>query len=164
MRPTLRLALLMVAVAASAPPVAHGAEPVLEGMYTSEGVNPDGSAYRGVVKIVRRGESFLVHWLFPRDVDEEIVLVTQSAGVGVANGGMLAVSYYGQDLTGVVLYQIENGGQRLSGRRVSANGNGIVHAETLTRVWVPVAVPEPPVPPPMKPTSAGVRRTVVATR
>jgi hypothetical protein len=33
------------------------------------------------------------------------------AGVGVTSGGMLAVSYYGQDVTGVALYQIENGGR-----------------------------------------------------
>ena len=165
MRPTLRLVLLIVAVAWSAPPAAHGAEPTLEGLYDAEGVNPDGSAYRGVVKILRRGESFLVAWMFPRDDGDEIRLVPQSAGVGVMNGGMLAVSYYGQDLTGVALYQIENGGQRLSGRWVPANGDGAVRSETLTRAPVPVAAPvPPPTPAPKRRTPAVVTQNVGATR
>ena len=166
MRPTLRIALLLVAVAASAPPIARAAEPTLEGLYGAEGINPDGSPYRGVVKIIRRGESFLVAWIFPYQVDETTVLVPTSAGVGVTSAGTLAVSYYGQDMTGVILYQIENGGQRLIGRWAPANGEGAVHSETLTKLATPTVVPDTdtPVPPPLKkPPRTAISRTVIAS-
>lgn len=166
MKPTLRFALLLVAAASLAPPVAQGAEPALEGMYGAAGFNPDGSEYRGVVKIVRRGQSFVVAWIFPRQVGEEILLVPISAGAGVTSGGMLAVSYYGQDATGVILYQIENGGQRLIGRWVPANGEGAVYSETLTKLPEPAAVPDSGtrLPPAPKKPSPAVRRNVVAVR
>jgi hypothetical protein len=79
--------------------------------------------------------------MFPEIADEGIVLVLKSAGVGIVGGGMLAVSYYGQDATGVVLYQIENGGERLTGRRAAANG-GKVSSETLTRLPAPAMAPD----------------------
>ena len=143
MKPTLRCALLLAVAATMAMPVAHAAEPALEGLYGAEGFNPDGSEYRGVVKIVRRGESYVVAWIFPSHVGEEIVFVAKSAGVGLARGATLAVSYYGQDATGVVLYQIEKGGERLVGRWVSANGEGVVHSETLTKLPASAVAPEP---------------------
>lgn len=139
MKPRLRAVVLVLAAAALLAPGAPAAEPALEGMYTAQGSNPDGSEYRGVVKIVRRGEGFMVAWLFPHLVGEEMLLVLKSAGVGLVSGGTLAVSYYGQDATGVVLYQIENDGARLVGRWVSANGDGAVHTETLTKL--PAAAP-----------------------
>jgi hypothetical protein len=115
-------------------PTVLGAEPTLEGTYTATGLNPDGSEDHTVVRIARRGQSFLVAWLAPEQVDETTVLVVKSAGVGIASGTMLAVSYYGQDVTGVILYQIEDGGERLVGRRVAAEGDGTVRSETLTKV------------------------------
>lgn len=134
MKGKLRFLLLAGVLVTCAPPTVDGAEPDLAGMYAAAGQNPDGTEYRAVVKIVPRDESFQVMWLFPKVDGEVITLVLKSAGVGVANGGMLAVSYYGQDLTGVILYQIENGGERLSGRRVVAGGDGRVHSETLTKL------------------------------
>jgi hypothetical protein len=135
MRPNLRLAIVLIGVLACADVVARGAEPSLEGTYTAKGLNSDGSEYHAVVRIARRGESFLVAWLVPKAAnDESVVLVAKKAGVGVVSGSMLAVSYYGQDLTGVVLFQIEDGGARLVGRGVAAEGNGAVQTETLTRV------------------------------
>jgi hypothetical protein len=133
-KPKLLVLVAAVALLVPAVPMAFGAEPALEGTYTATGLNPDGSEYHAVVRIVRRGESFLVAWLYPKLVDESIVLTARSGGVAVKSGGMLAVSYYGQDLTGVVLYQIEDGGERLVGRRVAAEGDGAVHSEMLTRV------------------------------
>ena len=167
MRPTLRLFLLVIAAAALAGPPAQGAEPALEGTYTAQGFNPDGSEYRGVVKITPRGEGFLVVWFFPHLAGEEIVLVFKSAGVALRSGGTLAVSYYGQDATGIALYEIESGGQRLVGRWASANGEGAVQAETLTKLPAPAAVPDTnaPVPPAeKKPIRVSVPRAAVATR
>jgi len=161
MKPTLRLVLLVIATAALATPVAQSAEPALEGMYAAQGFNADGSEYRGVVKIARRGEGFMVAWLFPHLVGEETLLVLKSAGVGLMSGGALGVSYYGQDATGIVLYQVEDGGERLVGRWASANGEGAVQSETLTKLPVPAAAPDtetPLAPGPKKPAqSAGLR-------
>ena len=167
MKPTLRLFLLVIAAAALAGPPAQGAESALEGTYTAQGVNPDGSEYRGVVKITPRGEGFLVAWFFPHLAGEEIVLVFRSAGVALRSGGTLAVSYYGQDATGIALYEIESGGQRLVGRWASANGAGAIQTETLTKLAVPVATPdtEAPLPHgPKKPAQSAVLRMVVGGR
>ena len=144
MRFAARLAVFLVLLA-SLPQPAAASEPQLEGVYSLTGVSPDGATYRGLVKIVRRGESFVVSWMVPRVVGETVVATILSAGVGVAKGEMLAVSYYGQDTTGVVLYRIEEGGQRLLGEWVSASDNGgAVHSETLTKLpaaLVPVSPP-----------------------
>jgi hypothetical protein len=168
MKPTVRLTMLLVLLMAWSVParIAAGAEPALDGMYVAQGSNPDGSEYRGVVKIARRGEGFMVAWLFPHLVGEEMLLVLKSAGIGLMSGGTLAVSYYGQDATGIVLYQIENGGQRLVGRWTSATGEGAVQSETLTKLPSPAAVPDTdaPVPPARKePIRASVPR-IVASR
>lgn len=167
MKPILPLVLLVSAAAALAAPVAQGAEPTLEGIYAAQGFNPDGSEYRGVVKIARRGEGFMVAWFFPHLDGEEIVLVFKSAGVALRSDATLAVSYYGQDATGIALYQIESGGQRLIGRWASANGEGGVQTETLTKLPVPVAAPDtnaPDPPAPQKPIRASVQRAIGARR
>ncbi len=97
------------------------------------------------MKIIRRGNTFLVSWMAPRVSDGAIEFVLMAGGVGIARGGMLAVSFYGQDATGVVLYQIEERGERLTGEWVSVNdAGGSRHVETLTRLpdaTAPVAPP-----------------------
>lgn len=133
MKPTLIAIVQVVALLVSGAPLASGNEPALEGTYTATGVNLDGSEYRRIVKIARRGESFLVAWVVPEKVDETIRLVPKSAGVGIVSEGMLAVSFYGQDVTGVILYQIEESGARLVGRWATAEGDGTVRRETLIR-------------------------------
>lgn len=139
-----RFALVLVLVASFPQPAAAG-EQLLDGVYSLTGLNPDGSAYRGVVKIVSRGESVLVSWFFPRVSGETIVVTIASVGVGIVRGEMLAVSYYGQDAAGVVLYHIEEGGQRLKGEWVSAvDDSGAVHSETLTKVPASPASVSPP--------------------
>jgi hypothetical protein len=145
MRFAARVAWLLVLLAGFPQPAAGG-EQQLEGMYSLTGLNPDGSVYRGVVQIVRRGESFLVSWLFPKPSGETVVATLTQAGVGIAKGGVLAVSFYGQDVTGVGLYHVEEGGQRLTGEWVSANDtSGTVHFETLTRLpAAPASVSPPP--------------------
>lgn len=167
MKPLLRLVLLVMVAAGLAAPAAQGAEPALDGMYTAQGFNPDGSEYRAVVKIARRGDGFIVAWLFPHLVGEQMLLVLRSAGIGLMSGGTLAVSYYGQDATGIVLYQIESGGQRLVGRWTAANSEGAAQSETLTKLAAPAGTPdtETPLPPePKKPAQAVVLRTVAAGR
>ena len=142
MKPTLIAIVQVVALLAFGVPLAFGAEPALEGTYTATGFDLDGSEYRRVVKIVPRGESYLVAWILPEKVGDVIRLVPKSAGVGIVRGGMLAVSFYGQDVTGVILYQIEDGGARLVGRWVAAEGDGIVRTETLIRM--PGILPDAP--------------------
>jgi hypothetical protein len=144
MRCAARFALLLLVLASFPQPAAAG-EPQLDGMYSLTGLNPDGSEYRGVVKIVSRGEGFLVSWIFPRVSGETVVATITSVGVGLVKGEMLAVSYYGQDATGVVLYRIEEGGQRLTGAWVSANDkSGTVHYETLRKLPAVLAPAPPP--------------------
>lgn len=151
MRFAARFALVLILLASLPQPAAAG-EPQLDGMYALTGVNPDGSVYRGFVKIVSRGESVLVSWIFPRISGETVVATIMSVGVGVAKGEMVAVSYYGQDATGVVLYHIEAGGQRLTGEWVSAgDDSGAVHSETLTKLPAAPASVSPP------PTESGKR-------
>ena len=144
MRFAVPVALLLTVLTVFAPPVA-AAEPKLDGIYTLTGLNPDGSEYRGLVKIISRGPSFLVSWMFPRASDATAVVGLRSVGVGIVKGGMFAVSYYGQDATGVALYHIEEGGQRLTGEWVSASDNsGAVHSETLTKLPAATAPVSPP--------------------
>ena len=165
MKPTQIATLAVAVLLACGTPIVWAGETALEGTYTAKGLNPDGSEYHRIVRIVKRGESFLVAWILAADVDGAVLLVPKSAGVGVARGGMFAVSYYGQDVTGVILYQIEEGGERLVGRWVTADGDGAVCSETLTRVRdpaAPAATPDTasPQPPPRRP--AAPPRAVVA--
>jgi hypothetical protein len=127
---------LLVALLLSLPwvPVDAAAGPDLDGTYLSKGQNPDGTEYQGVVRIARRGDSFVVSWMAPYAADRATLLVPTSVGVGVVNGGMLAVSYYSRQTAGVALYRIEEDGQRLAGSWAVAGDNGDVYVETLTRV------------------------------
>ena len=45
----------------------------------------------------------MVAWLFPHLAGEEMLLVLKSAGVGLVSSGTFAVSYYGQNATGIAL-------------------------------------------------------------
>lgn len=157
----LRRALLVMALVGVAPgPMRAAGEPELIGVYVSQGVNPDGTEYQGFVRIVRHGENFLVSWIFPR-LSHELFLLEQSAvGVGILDGGMLAVAYLSPERAGVVIYRVEEGGHRLAGHWAVV-GDGAAHAETLTKLpsdmveFVPVepgaVEPAPAVPAPTEP-------------
>jgi hypothetical protein len=135
MRRTARYALLVIVLAGTALPRARAqADPQLSGVYASDGVNPDGSDYHGVVRIVPRGDSFVVQWMSPKGNDEVVVLVPTSIGVGIASDATLSVSYYSQGGAGIVVYRIEEGGQRLTGRWAVAGDDGAVYSETLTKL------------------------------
>jgi hypothetical protein len=126
------LAILLATAGAAATP-APG-ESGLEGMYAAAGVNPDGSEYRAFVHIVRHGESFIVRWMFPQLSGEVVVLQPASVGIGIVNGGVLAVSYYTARSSGVVIYRIQDDGERLDGQWTVVGDSGAVHVETLTRL------------------------------
>ena len=147
MRRTLQRRISVAVVAAllgAAPSAAEGLR--LDGVYLSKGLNPDGTEYRGVVDLTRHGDSYVLTWLIALAEGEAVVLIPSAAGVGVVDGGMLAVSYYSPRMTGTVLYRIEEDGRSLVGRWVVAGGNGGVYSETLTKVPVESSEPGPPEP------------------
>jgi hypothetical protein len=114
------------AVAAPITPQSTERESLLTGTYDCQGVEPDGTPYRGVVQIVPNHGTYDVVWIFSSG--------QQYAGLGVVNGDVLAVSYF-TNRPGVVAYKIERGqnGPRLQGQWTVV-GAGAVFRETLTRM------------------------------
>jgi len=96
----------------------------LDGVYRSEGVNPDGTKYRGTVEIAKDDQTYLVRWL-ARQVT--------SIGIGIVKGDVLAVSYYTGTNIGVALYRIEKG-PRLTGEWTVLGADGQRYPETLTKM------------------------------
>ena len=129
----LALSVAVLLIPAGAAPRASDA-PDLDGMYISEGLNADGTSYRGVVYLARQGESVVVTWMVPRATDERIILVQTALGIGIVDSGVLAVSYYTTRMIGVVLYRIEQDGRRLTGRWAVAGTDGGAYSETLTKL------------------------------
>ena len=104
----------------------------LQGLYRADGVDAAGAPYRALVQITRFGDSYLVSWTFAhpaQTLDEP-----DRIGVGIACRGMFAVSYFSEDFAGVVLYEIEREDRRLVGQWTGAGGDGVLRAETLTRL------------------------------
>ncbi len=93
----------------------------LSGVYGCEGKNPDGSPYRGVVRIAAVGDTYLVRWSLPNDVE---VL-----GVGILRQDTLSVSYFG-GTPAIVVYKQD--GKRLLGEWTMGGTEGAVFTETLT--------------------------------
>lgn len=154
--------LLILACLAAGAAAAHAEEATLDGMYASEGVNADGKPYRGLVAIERHGENFIVRWIFARVKNGDIVFEQTWIGVGIASGGVLAVSYYAPDDAGVVVYRIEKGGRTLIGLWAALGDVGAVSKETLTRLEEDVPMPPvelPPVTPEPAPVTPGPLRT-----
>jgi hypothetical protein len=130
-----RLAVLVLVIMSAATPSPGAAgEPDLEGLYAAAGFNPDGSEYRGVVRIIAYGDSFHLTWIFPDAATRGMLVGPVGFGIAVRSGETLAVSYSSQRTSGVVLYTIERGGHRLVGRWAAAGDDGDVYAETLTRL------------------------------
>jgi hypothetical protein len=94
----------------------------LVGVYVSTGVNPDGSPYKGLVKIEKQRDTFEVQWFGP-----ELAAV----GLGIRSGDVLAVTYF-SGVPGVVAYKIEKG-PRLIGEWTIIGAGGRVFSETLTK-------------------------------
>lgn len=91
-----------------------------EGLYTVEGQNPDGSAYGGLFEL-REGPSaaWIARW---RVGDAQII------GLGLIQGGLLAVSFTAEGRPGIAIYGVEPDGT-LRGTWTSGGGLG---TETLT--------------------------------
>ena len=150
----LRRALLVMALVGVAPgPMRADGDPELIGVYVSKGVNPDGTPYQGFVRIARHGENFLVSWIFPRLSNEMFLLEQSAVGVGILEGGMLAVAYLSPDRAGVVVYRVEEGGHRLAGHWAVV-GDGAAHAETLTKLPSDAVEFVPVEPAPLEPAPA----------
>lgn len=124
---------------------AAAAEPAaLAGVYECRGVGADGKQYRGAVVIEPDGSRFLLQWY----ISAELTAV----GLGIREGNMLAVSFFGADAGGVVLYRID--GERLVGHWSAPLTDGQVFEETLTRMGdVPPSAPSNPANPPKAPSA-----------
>jgi hypothetical protein len=92
------------------------------GDYNCEGRNAGGGVYRGAVSIVRKGDVYLVDWRIGQSDNYK--------GIGLLNGNILSVSYYG-GIIGVVVYTAEQNGT-LNGRWAVLQGDGRVFTEVLT--------------------------------
>ena len=95
--------------------------PDLAGVYRCDGMNPDGTAYKGVVEITKLRDTFRVAW----KMDDGSVI-----GVGIYSGGVFAVSYFG-GAPAVAVYRVD--GNRLVGEWTMGGIEGAVYAETLTK-------------------------------
>ncbi|HEY1304263.1 MAG TPA: hypothetical protein VGF24_11970 [Vicinamibacterales bacterium] len=125
---------MMVLAATVVTSTAVAGEPELEGTYLARGVNADGSGYDALVEIVRYGDSFIVATMIPDTSGDEMQVTLASIGIGILNGGVLAVSDYGPDGARVASYRIEDRGRRLAGRWTWVDGDGKVYEETLTKL------------------------------
>jgi hypothetical protein len=123
-RKLLRIAAVATVLHFVAPAVCGAQEVPLDGTYRSEGVNPDGTKYRGTVEIAKDDQTYLVRWL-ARQVT--------SIGIGIVKGDVLAVSYYTGTNIGVALYRIEKG-PRLTGEWTVLGADGQRYPETLTKM------------------------------
>ena len=115
--PTLLLSILLLI---SAPATAvRAADPGadLSGTYRCKG-----PTYEGTVTISRQGDAYRVSWSIGRE---------RYSGVGLVQGDVLAVAYYGE-MRGIVAYRIEDSGQ-LVGRWTTVANPGAVSTETLTK-------------------------------
>jgi hypothetical protein len=118
----------------------------LPGIYECQGISADGRAYRGAVIIQPDGNRFVLQWY----VGPKLTAV----GVGIRGDNVLAVSFFGAEAGGVVLYRID--GARLIGHWSAPITAGQVFEETLTRVAdapPPDAAPPASAPPKPRPSS-----------
>ena len=99
----------------------------LAGVYSCEGLLPDGTTYRGTVEIVRHANTFQLLWTMSPE--------RRYLGLGLVNGNTMAVSYFG-GFGGVVAYQIVRGdrGPTLVGQWSEIHADGLVFTETLKKV------------------------------
>ena len=123
------------AATVAAPNAGETAAPLI-GTYDCQGVEPDGTPYRGVVQIIPSAGTYDVIWIFSNG--------QQYSGLGVVNGDVLAVSYF-TNRPGVVAYKIEQSekGPRLEGEWTVVGAGKVFH-ETLTRLTAEVKRADPP--------------------
>ncbi|MBV1799638.1 hypothetical protein [Siccirubricoccus sp. G192] len=110
--PVLRMLLLAAALCGLALPA--GAQ-IREGAYQVEGQNPDGTTYGGVFMLQEAaGASWLATW---QVADVRLV------GLGLIQGGVLAVSFVVNGRPGIAAYEVEADGS-LRGSWTTGGGLG----------------------------------------
>ena len=138
---TRRFALPVIAlIAIGVVPVSSAAQPAFDGVYIAHGVDAEGHEYRRAVDIERHGDRFTVTWVSAEMVGQAVILEPTWAGVGIATGDALSVSFVAEDTLGIIVYKFGGDGQ-LSGRWTLAGEDETVYSETLTRL--PDILPEP---------------------
>ena len=95
----------------------------IAGTYKCEGDTMTGGKYTGTVKIVKKEEIYRVTWTLGDGKDTYL-------GIGVLQGDVLAVSYYGSKF-GVIAYKVEDD-SKLVGKRAMVKGDAVL-TETLTK-------------------------------
>ena len=128
--------------------------PAISGVYDCQGVGADGKPYKGAVIIEPDGNRFLVQWYISAQLS--------AIGLGIRDGDMLAVSFFGADAGGVVLYRIS--GERLVGHWSAPLSGSELFEETLVRVGnLPAAGSPPPAgeSAPARPRPTGRARPIV---
>lgn len=133
--------------AQTAAPAPDASASRLPGVYDCRGTGADGQPYRGAVIIETDGNRFVLQWYVGAQLS--------AIGLGLREGDVLAVSFFGADAGGIILYKID--GTRLIGQWSAPVANGQVFDETLTRVADPPPAATPPSPPPSKPRPSGAR-------
>jgi hypothetical protein len=93
------------------------------GTYKCEGDTMTGGKYTGTVTIVKKDEIYRVTWKLGDGKDTYL-------GIGVLQGDVLAVSYYGSKF-GVVAYKVEDD-SKLVGKRAMVKGDTVL-TEILTK-------------------------------
>jgi hypothetical protein len=119
---TVRFALVLIAALAAMVTAAAQHRVDLAGMYLCQGVNPDGTPYKGIVEITSKADAYHVEWTMAEQA---------TRGIGIYSGGVLAVSYFG-GTPGVVVYRLEK--DRLLGEWTMGSSGGRLFSETLTRL------------------------------
>jgi hypothetical protein len=100
------------------------AEPDITGKDKCEGTF-GGKAYSGTVEITKSGDSYQITW--------NIGGTATDTFVGILDGDVFAANYEGSN-TGVILYTIEKGGDKVTCKWVRNEGKGLLHTETLTKM------------------------------
>lgn len=158
MRRTVLLVLWVLACAPMAAAVGEKApETDITGLYSCEGMSPEGRAYRGKVEIVRLEDTYRIMW----SLEGGNAGTLQVVGVGILSNGVFAVSYFG-GAPGIAVYKID--GKKLVGEWTIGGADGALYPETLTRLANQQREePRPERPsPPRRPAS--VRPAVAALR
>ena len=96
----------------------------VEGSYTCQGKNPNGSNYKGHVEIKKAGDAYVITWNISGQ---------KHSGIGLLLDNVFSTTWsYAKDprQSGITTYKLQPNGQ-LKGKWISVRGNR-VNPETLT--------------------------------
>ena len=160
-----RTVLLILWVLVGAPIVAATADTTetnITGLYSCDGMSPEGRPYHGKAEIVRLDDTYRILWSLESNSGD-----VQMMGVGILRNGVFSVSYFG-GAPGIAVYKID--GQKLVGEWTIGGADGAVYPETLTRLADQQPHPSPAPqqqdnrPPPAQKKPASLRPAVAALR